>query len=403
MANREEVQPIRVAIADDDPAVVEYLRLALSLEGAEFDVIGIATDGGAAVDLVMEASPDVLVLDLRMPGGGLRTAELLSALSATTRVLVFTADDQGEELLELLHAGIAGYVLKSAGSEELVAAVRTVATGDTVYAPAIAGRAMNELTSRLTVERTDQARLERRRRSIERAISRHAFTMHVQPIVDLATNEVHGMEALSRFVEAPVRGPEEWFTEAAAVGRLVDLEAATARAALALLDQLADHLWLTVNLSPEAVLSGSVSRLFDDDDLDLSRVVVELTEHAAIDDYGFLNAVLARWRERGMRLAVDDAGGGFASFTHVVNARPNLIKLDRQLVAGVDTDDKRQALVRAISAFSREIGADLVAEGVETEAELDVVRSTEVRFGQGYLLGRPMELEQRPELCRVTI
>lgn len=389
-------RPIRVVIADDEPAVADYLRLALSLEDGDFDVVAVATDAGTTVDAVERLAPDVLLLDLRMPGGGLSAAQLVGSVAPDTRVLVFTADDEGSELLALLRSGVSGYLTKSATSEEVVAAVRNVAGGHRSFEPAIAAKAVGELTTRLHAERGASLRIEHAQRRIERAIRSQAFSIVCQPVVDLLGGTTCGVETLSRFVGPPERPPDQWFAEAELVDRRIDLEIATARAALGLLDRLADHLWLSVNLSPTTVLSGEVDRLFAQ--IDLSRVVVELTEHAAIEDYGFLNLTLDRWRQRGLRLAVDDAGGGYASFAHVVNARPDFIKLDRSFINGIDEDPRKHALVGAIGRFATDVGVHLVAEGIETQAQLDVLRRLGARFGQGYYLGRPAPLGDQPGL-----
>lgn len=392
-------EPIRVVIADDEPSVAEYLSLALSLEDGAFEVVGVVSDAGSAVDAVGRLEPDVLLLDLRMPGGGVGAAQLIASLTPATRVLVFTADAEGTELLALLRSGIAGYLTKSATSEEVVAAVRAVAEGRQSFVPDIAAKAVGELTSRLHTERSDELRTEQTRRRIERAIHRAAFRIVAQPVIDLTTGEPCGVEALTRFAGPPERSPDRWFAEAELVNRRIDLETATARAALELLDSLAEHLWLSINLSPTTVLSGEIDRLLAE--VDLSRLVVELTEHAEVEDYGFLNVTLDRWRARGLRIAVDDAGGGYASFAHVVNARPDFIKLDRSLTIDVDVDLRKRALASAISGFASDVGVDLIAEGIETATQLELLREVGARYGQGYHLGAPAPLEEHPGLVRV--
>lgn len=388
--------PIRVVIADDDPAVTDYLRLALSLEDGDFEVVGVAADAGSAVDVVGELEPDVLLLDLRMPGGGVAAAQLVGSLTPATRVLVFTADDEGSELLALLRSGIAGYLTKSASSEDVIEAVRAVAEGGQRFVPAIAAKAFGELTSRLHAERGDQLRVEQAQRRIDRAIRQQAFRMVLQPVFDLATGEPQGAEALARFTGPPQRPPDQWFAEAELVDRRIDLEVAAARAALALRPSLDGGLWLSINLSPTAVLSGEIDRLFAG--VDLENIVVELTEHAEVDDYGFLNLTLDRWRDRGLRVAVDDAGGGYASFAHVVNARPDFIKLDRSLTVDIDVVPRKRALAAAICEFAAEVGVHLIAEGIEAPTQLELLTDLGVSLGQGYHLGVPAALEEQPAL-----
>ena len=389
-------RPIRVVIADDEPMIVRYVSVVLSLEEDDFEVVGVATDAGHAVDLVNELEPDVLVLDLRMPGSGLQAAQLLSAAQPTTRVLVYTADADGSELLSLLRAGISGYLTKSATPDEIVAAVRAVAEGQQTFVPDIAAKAVGELTTRLHAERSAEVRGQRVRQRIERAIGGRAFHIVCQPVIDLATGAPCGVEALTRFTGPPDRPPDEWFAEADTVNKRIDLELATAAAALKVLGSLAEPLWLAINLSPATVLSGVIGRLFAG--IDLTRIVIELTEHASVEDYGFLNATLDTWRERGLRVAVDDAGAGYASLAHIVKTRPDLIKLDHTLTAGIDTEVELQALARAMSGYASTMSIELVAEGIETKSQLDMLYDLGARYGQGYYLGRPAPFDEQPAL-----
>jgi EAL domain-containing protein (putative c-di-GMP-specific phosphodiesterase class I) len=124
-------------------------------------------------------------------------------------------------------------------------------------------------------------------------------------------------------------------------------------------------------------------------DLPLGRIVLELTERLEVSEYGPLLAALTPLRECGLRIAVDDAGSGFASMRHVLHIRPDIIKLDRSLIAGIDDDQGQRALGAAMAEFARQTGATIVAEGIETQEELAAVSGLGMTAGQGYLLGRP--------------
>lgn len=208
----------------------------------------------------------------------------------------------------------------------------------------------------------------------------------LQPVVDARTGRVAGAEALSRFTTAPDR-PDLWFADAERVGLRVELELAAASDALAWLRRPDGPVVLSVNLSPRAVASPGFPRLVSA--VDPARVVVEITEHAAVDDYAVLRAALAPARAAGLRLAVDDAGAGYASLRHVLQLHPDLVKVDTSLVRGIDADPAQQALVACLVAFARAIGGCLVAEGVETQAEYDTVARLGVQLVQGHLLARP--------------
>ncbi|HEV8420861.1 MAG TPA: EAL domain-containing protein, partial [Actinomycetota bacterium] len=123
-----------------------------------------------------------------------------------------------------------------------------------------------------------------------------------------------------------------------------------------------------------------------------TRIVVEITEHAQVADYAELLEALGDFRSRGGRLAIDDAGAGFASLRHVLVLLPDVIKLDISLTQGIDRDRNRRALASAMISFAAEIGATIIAEGIETRDELDSLRSLGVRYGQGFYIGRPRQL-----------
>jgi EAL domain-containing protein (putative c-di-GMP-specific phosphodiesterase class I) len=163
-------------------------------------------------------------------------------------------------------------------------------------------------------------------------------------------------------------------------------------AALTALESLPRHHFLTINVSPQTIVAAE----FDDvlAERPLHRVILEVTEHAAVDEYANLTQALAPLRARGLRIAIDDAGAGHASFRHVVDMAPNVIKLDMGITRGIDVDRSRRALAAALIGFARETGAQIYAEGVETPAELSVLRELRIDAAQGYLLGRPMPCRQ---------
>jgi EAL domain-containing protein (putative c-di-GMP-specific phosphodiesterase class I) len=205
-----------------------------------------------------------------------------------------------------------------------------------------------------------------------------------QPVVDLRDGTCVGHEALARFADG--RPPNEWFTAAHDVGIGIELEmAATARAVT---EFGTTDGYLSINLSP-ATLTSAAFREFLTGRVDPSRLVLEVTEHAVVDDYEDVRSAFAVIRGLGARIAVDDAGSGISSMRHILKLEPEIIKLDRSLIAAIDSDPARRALARSLAQFATGIGADLVAEGVEHSAEMTACYESGIRFGQGYLLGRP--------------
>jgi EAL domain-containing protein (putative c-di-GMP-specific phosphodiesterase class I) len=209
-----------------------------------------------------------------------------------------------------------------------------------------------------------------------------------QPIVDTARGVVTGYEALARFAGPPDASPDRWFAAAHAEGVGELLEARALAAALATRTQLPANTFLTVNLGPDALLSEPVGTVLERAG-DLRGVVIEITEQQPIADYAPVLERLAPLREAGAMVAVDDAGAGFASLKHITVLRPDLVKLDRGLVAGIDADPTRAAVVETMGIFASRLDAWLLAEGVETAGELRRLLELGVPLVQGYLLARP--------------
>ncbi len=222
---------------------------------------------------------------------------------------------------------------------------------------------------------------------VRSALEARAFRIVYQPIVDLADGVVVSVEALSRFTAEPYGPPDAWFADAWQVGMGAELELAAFEAALANLHHIPEGCRVAINLSPPVIahpdLLGYVA------DAGPTRVVIELTEHVAVHDYDRVRSAVASLRGRGAKLAVDDMGAGFASFRHIVKLAPDIIKLDRELVSGIDADPVRRSVATAMVNFASDVGSDIVAEGIETRGELEAVRALGIRYGQGMLLGAP--------------
>jgi EAL domain-containing protein (putative c-di-GMP-specific phosphodiesterase class I) len=228
--------------------------------------------------------------------------------------------------------------------------------------------------------------------------------MDFQPIVDTVRGTVAGYESLARFSGPPHATPDRWFAVAHATGFGAELEARALRIALEARAWLPPNCFLSVNVGPDALTSSPVAAVFADAG-DLRGVVIEITEQTAVACYDALVTALAPARGAGALLAVDDAGAGFASLKHITVLRPDFVKVDRDLIAGIDTDETKAAAVEALGMFTSRLDAWLIAEGVETIAELDRLLSLRVPLVQGYGLGtpRPVMGAARPEavaLCR---
>jgi len=237
------------------------------------------------------------------------------------------------------------------------------------------------LVGRDVAERTEASAA---REHILAIIERAEFEPVFQPIVDLENDAVIGYEGLTRFADGV--SPEVRFAEATTVGLGPELEAATLKASLIAAAPLPGEATLNLNVSPTLITARQpLQNLVRDAG---RPIVLEVTEHAQIADYEAFRTSFALLRPK-MELAVDDAGAGFASLRHILELRPAFVKLDRSLIAGLEADEARQAMIVGLSHFARSVGCRLIAEGVETEAELEVLRTLAIRLAQGFLLGRP--------------
>jgi EAL domain-containing protein (putative c-di-GMP-specific phosphodiesterase class I)/CheY-like chemotaxis protein len=376
---------IRVMLADDEERVLDVMTDLMTSDPA-IDVVGRARDARQAIDLARTAAPDVALVDVRMPGGGGAVAARgIRRGSPPTRVVAVSADANPNAVLAMLDAGATGYVGKEQPVEQILRAVHRAMDGKA----SIAVSSLASMTERL-VERGSERTTRERRVSADRiaqVIEGPALDMVFQPIVELFGGRVAGLEALARFRGTPRhRSPEVWFAEAASVGLLAELELAAMELALTELDRIPEGTFLSVNLSPQTMCSEELPRLLGDR---ADRVVLEMTEGSPLRDHEQVVAHLRPLRDRGARLAIDDVGAGYAGLARVVLLSPDFIKLDRTVVAGVATDLFRRSLIQRLLSFSDDVGIGVIAEGIETQEDLEELRMLSVPLGQGFHLGRP--------------
>ncbi len=232
-----------------------------------------------------------------------------------------------------------------------------------------------------------------RRRGVETLLGGAGLNIVYQPIVDLATRTPRGYEALSRVSLEPRRTPDLWFGDAASVGLGAELECHAIRLALDGFD-FSEGAYVSLNASPETVTSGAFADAIAGRPAD--RIVVEVTEHAPVFSYPDLLDALDKLRADGVRLAIDDAGAGYAGLSHILMLRPEIIKLDIALTRDVDSDPIRRALAQALVAFASELKASIVAEGIETAQEYETLAELGVDLGQGYHIAKPAPWSELP-------
>lgn len=228
------------------------------------------------------------------------------------------------------------------------------------------------------------------RSAIEQVIADGLMEIHYQPIFSLSQGRPAGYEALARISVEPYRSPDKWFSQAALVGMGEAFELFAIDRALQGLSQLPEHAYLSVNASPATAMSPELPAILRH--APLNRVVLEVTEHDRVSDVAILLERLAPLRAEGLKIAVDDAGSGYSGLQQIIQMRPDLVKLDRFLIEDIQHDPGRRALAAGLMMFARDTGSRLIAEGVEREDELAVLRALGIDLIQGYLLGRPQSL-----------
>lgn len=378
---------LRVLVVDDHHWMAEGLAATLRTLGG-FNVVGVAEGVAEAAEMATWSRPHVALVDVHMPdGGGVSATREILAGSAATRVLALSVASDRDSVIEMLRAGASGYVVKGGPPAELAEAVRSTARGETALDDVVARRVVHELIHHVEAAARAEDEAAKKRRRIEALIRGEGLDMVFQPIVDLGTRSVVGYEALARFRVEPRRDPRRWFEEAHQVGLGVELELAAVRGACEHAPALPGEAYLAVNVSPVTAESPELAQLLSESPV--KRLVLEVTEHAPVEDYGRFRRAVNGMREHGARLAVDDAGAGFASLRHILELEAEIIKLDSSLTHSLEDDPRRRSLASTLIEFGKRTGAAVVAEGIESELQVSELRRLGIRLGQGYHLGRP--------------
>ncbi|MFP5353357.1 MAG: EAL domain-containing protein [Actinomycetota bacterium] len=381
------MNPVRVLLIDDDELVRRAFG-ALIERADDLELAAAAPNPHEGGVLAAQHKPDVAVVDVKMPGGGGPAAcrEVLGA-SPGTKVIALSAYEDRATVLEMVSAGAIGYHVKGDPPHRLVEAIREAALGRGSLSGRVTGGLIEELATKLR-EGSSRSEVRREQRlRIEQILAGDHIRAVFQPIVDLSTLEVVGAEGLSRFDLEPLRSPDVWFAEALSVGLGSELEVLAARTVVMQSAGLPEGVFVSVNVSPKTLIVHGADDLFA---LAAGRsLVIEVTEHAPVRDYEDMGRACEGIRALGGRLAVDDAGAGFASLRHILMLHPEIIKIDISLTRHIDQDKQKRALAAALITFAREAGYDVVAEGVENDGELETLRELGVAYGQGRMWGLP--------------
>lgn len=384
---------ITVLIAEDD-ALIRDVLVSVINDAPDFEVIATAENAEEAITRAAAEPPDIALLDVRMPGGGgERAAREIAVACPETRIIALSAQDDRHSVEMMVTAGVSGYLTKDVPSDVMVETLRRCAAGETIFMPAATAEVMRAFsrTSQIMEE------TERRRRSrVERLMTvclPNAVNSVFQPVIDLETGSTMMVEALARFKTNESLNTAQWFDEAVQLNMCAEIDMATLGAAIHTVNDVGyGESLVSLNVLPQTLLDPRLDAVLSE--IDPTMVVIEVTEHARIADYEQMKQVLNLHRERGMKLAIDDAGAGYASLRHILDLMPDLIKLDITLSRNIDQDQARRSLAAGLISFAREIGAEIVAEGIETRDELLALRDLGVHYGQGYHLAMPQPIEQ---------
>jgi EAL domain-containing protein (putative c-di-GMP-specific phosphodiesterase class I)/CheY-like chemotaxis protein len=360
------MEQTRVLVADDDDAVVDVLRALLRSQD-DLRFIGAAHDTEHAIELAVREQPDVALIDVRMPGGGgVRATREIARRCPRTRVIALTAHEDESTVIAMMAAGANAYVPKGESTERILREIRRPMH---LVPRSTDGGIGIWSGERMPGLRNPGVRRRAQRQRVREALDDGSVTATYRTIFDVRTGAVAGLAARTRVAKLPMRGGDAWAAEAEAVGLLEEFDIAVLRAADRDAGLVPSFAFLMVPVSPATLLAPAYHDVVRE--LGCERLVLDITEHAPVEDHAPINDALAPLRAEGVRLAVSDVGAGLSSLRHVAMLAPDLVTIDTALTDGIDEDGARHAIVAAITARSTQLGATTIAESVTTESQLD--------------------------------
>ena len=374
---------VRLLIAEDQEDVREAIAQVVGADSS-FELVATASTADEAVVFASQLKPDLALVGVQVDGGGVRAAIGIRTVSPQTRVLALSGPGDPDTVSQMLQAGALGYFLQGTPARDLLAGLHRAAQGEVPAVPETRREPAVEWTDDELDSRLKQRWISREA-PVREVIDGHLLLPVFQPAFDLRDRRIVGVEALARI---GTDSPLKWFSEAADVGLLPELELEAIRRAFSVIKLLPAPAFLAVNLSPSTILTGAVDALVTT--RLHGRLVIEVAEHALVRDYAELQRALAPLRAKGVRLAVDDFGSGASSLRHVLKLEPDIVKLDIKLTRNIHQNLGSQAIAAGLIAFAQRTRATVVAEGIETEAELLTLTALGATIGQGYLLAKPM-------------
>jgi EAL domain-containing protein (putative c-di-GMP-specific phosphodiesterase class I)/ActR/RegA family two-component response regulator len=373
----------RVLLVDDDTILLDAQARHLRHAGFEVET---RDSGEGALEVYRSRATqepiEAVVTDIAMPG--MNGTQLLRALREFDRdvpVILMTGAPSIESAADAVDYGALKYLLKPVTSEDLV---RTAHRAVRLYRLARAKRQTLEELGNQAGEGGDRASLEA---SFERALE--SLWMAFQPILRVSSRELYGYEALLRSKEPSLPHPGAVLDAAERLGRLQELGRTIRERAVAAFEASPPDWCLFLNLHPGDLLDPELYELFDGKAEVAQRCVLEVTERASLDRIPDARERVASLRRAGCRIAIDDLGAGYAGLSSFVQLEPDLVKLDMSLVRDADKSAVKRRLIRSLTSVCQDMGMLVVAEGIETAEERDVVIDLGCELLQGYRIGRP--------------
>ena len=369
----------RVLVVDDEPALLRAVARMLMAAGYE---VSTAADGMRAVDLLAKTTFDAILSDIDMPGmNGIQFLRNIRQRDADVPVVLMTGNPDLRTALQAIEHGALLYLVKPLDMDSLR---KAIARAVGLNQMARLKQAALGLVSDGALGASDRLAVEA---SFERALA--TLWMAYQPIVRIADRSIFGYEALMRSEEKALPHPGAILEAAERLERLDDLGQRTRSAASAPFAQAPPGSVLFVNLHARDLMDASLLLPSSPLSAIANRVVLEITERASLGDVKDARARVAALRRMGFRIAIDDLGAGYAGLTSFATLEPEFVKLDMSLVRDIDRNHTKEALVRSMTSVCKELGMLVVAEGIETPAERDLLAALGCDFLQGYLLAKP--------------
>ena len=330
----------------------------------------------------MKERPDVALVDVRMPGGGgVRAVREITRRCPPTKVIALTAHEDEQTVIAMMAAGANAYIPKGESTERILREIHRPTRVSLLPAQEDVG--VWSVERRPTKRKPGDRRHEQQRR-IRDVLESEAVNATFRPIFDVENSTVVGIQASIRVARLPVRSADAWLAEAESVGLLRQFELAALRAAVRDAGLTPASAFIVVHVSPSTVVAPEYYEAVLE--AGAERIVLELTEHAHVEDYQPLNDALASLRGEGVRLEVCDVGAGLSSLRHVAMLAPDILKIDTALTDAVDGDEARHAVVAVLAARAHQLGARALADHVTSIRQVEELTGLGVRLLQGPLL-----------------